>query len=252
MMANSMDRIIVITGASQGIGRAIALALAGEGSFVYVNYRGQAEKASAESVVQEINKQGFKAGSIQFDVTNTEAVNQAFDHIAEEKGGTDVLINNAGISIDTLMLRAKDSDFQAVVDVNLRGAFACTRAAIKTMLRRKNNGRIVSLASVVGQMGNAGQSIYAITKAGIIGMTKSVAREVASRGVTANAVAPGFVKTAMTDQLTSEQKESFLRAIPLGRYAEAEEIASVVKFLVSEQASYITGQVIAVNGGLYM
>jgi 3-oxoacyl-[acyl-carrier protein] reductase len=241
---------IVITGASRGIGKSTALAMASADSFIYVNYRSKAEEA--ENVVREIEGRGGKARILQFDIASTKAVNAAFETIAAERGGTDVLINNAGIAIDSLVLRTKDADWQAVIDTNLRGTFACIRAALKTMLRRQNGGRIISLTSVVGQMGNPGQAVYATTKAGIIGMTKAVAREVASRGITVNAVAPGFVKTEMTDNLTPEQKEAFLGSIPLGRYAEAEEIASVIRFLASDRASYITGQVIAVNGGLYL
>ncbi|MFH1018609.1 MAG: 3-oxoacyl-[acyl-carrier-protein] reductase [Pseudomonadota bacterium] len=252
-MENPNRRVAVVTGASRGIGRAIALALAGPDIFVYVNDRPTPEETElAKKVVAEIRAKGAQAQELMFDITNTEAVDQAFDTIAKEQGGVDVLVNNAGIAIDNLVLRIKESDWQKVIDVNLKGAFFCTKAALKTMMRRQNHGRIVSISSVVGQMGNAGQSVYAASKAGLIGITKSVAREVAARKITVNAVAPGFVRTAMTDRLTDEQKEAFLKAVPLGRWAEPEEVAHVVCFLVSEKASYITGQVIAVNGGLYL
>lgn len=242
-------RIIVVTGASRGIGKAIALALAEPDAIVYVNYR--SGEAEAMQVVAEIERNGGKAKAIAFDVANTESVQQAFEKIVSESGGIDVLVNNAGISIDTLVLRAKDQDWHTVMDVNLKGSFVCARAALRTMLKRPN-GRIIFMTSVVGQMGNAGQAMYSASKAGIMGLTKSIAREVASRGVTVNAVAPGFVKTDMTDSLKEDQKQALLTQIPLRRYAEPEEIASIVKFLASKSASYITGQVIAANGGMYL
>ncbi len=249
-LAESTQRIAVVTGGSRGIGREIALALGAEGCFVCVNYRSRA--GEAESVAQAITSKGGKAKAIAFDVANGEAITKGFETIENEMGGVDILINNAGISIDSLILRAKDEAWKSTIDTNLYGAFACTRAALKTMLRRKNGGRIIYLSSVVGQMGNAGQAIYATTKAGLHGLAKSIAREVASRGITANVVAPGFVKTEMTDNLTPAQKEALLKAVPLGRWAEPKEIADVVRFLASEKASYITGQVISVNGGMYL
>lgn len=243
-------RIALVTGGSRGIGRAIATALSDADTFIYVNYR--SGKEQAEEAVGEIQSKGGKAKALGFDVADSKAVNQAFDKIAQEHGGVDILVNNAGISIDNLVLRAKDSDLEAVFNTNLKGAFYCTRVALKTMLRRKNHGRILFLSSVVGQMGNIGQAVYASTKAGLLGLMKSVAREVASRGITVNAVAPGFVKTEMTDGLTEEQKQALLKGVPLRRWAKPSEIASVIRFLASEKASYITGQTISVNGGLFL
>ena len=239
----------MVTGASRGIGRAVAKALASPEALVYVNYR--SGEAQALAVVAEIEAMGGKAKAIAFDVSDTESVEKAFGSIVAESGGIDVLVNNAGIAIDTLLLRAKDQDWSKTIDVNLKGAFVCTRQALRTMLKRPQ-GRVINMTSVVGQMGNAGQSMYAASKAGVIGFTKSIAREVASRGVTVNAIAPGFVRTEMTDGLTDDQKQGLLNQIPLRRWAEPEEIASIVKFLASEHAAYITGQVIAANGGMYL
>jgi len=239
-----------VTGASRGIGKAIALSLSSLETFIYVNY--VSRKEEADQVVSSIQKSGGMAESIQFNVGESDQVERAFEKIEKSSGGLDVLVANAGITADTLLLRLKDEDLKRVVGVNLSGTINVTKYALKTMLRRKNNGRIVFLTSVVGEMGNAGQSVYAATKAGIAGFMKSVAREVASRAITVNAVAPGFVKTDMTDTLTEAQKNEMLKKIPLGRYAEPEDIANVVKFLVSDKSSYITGQEIAVNGGMYL
>lgn len=243
-------RIFVVTGASRGIGKAIALSLASPNHFIYVNYLSNAEKA--KDVVREIEKKDGHAKALGFDVSNPEQVTKAFEQITEESGGVDVLINNAGVPIDGLILRYKDEDWEKSLSVNLTSVYACTKAALKTMLRRKNQGRIISMTSVVGQMGNAGQSSYAATKAGIIGFTKSIAREVASREITVNAVAPGFVKTEMTDALSVEQQAKLLGMVPLKRWAEPMDVANVVKFLASPEAGYITGQTIAVNGGMYL
>lgn len=249
-MSTQEKRIIVVTGASRGIGRSIALALAHPNHFIYVNYLNNADKA--QDVVNEIQKRDGFAKAIGFDVSKPASVEEGFDQITKESGGVDVLINNAGVPYDGLILRYKDEDWEKSLQVNLTSVYACTKAALKTMIRRKNHSRIVSMTSVVGQMGNAGQSTYAAAKAGIIGFTKSIAREVASRNVTVNAVAPGFVKTEMTDALTPEQQAKIMEGIPLKRVAEPEEIANVVKFLISPEAGYITGQVIAVNGGMYL
>lgn len=248
-MTGSVQRVIVVTGASRGIGKAIALSLCDAGTLLYVGYR--SGESEAKAVVDQITAQGGSAKLLQIDVANSASVKAAFDRVAEESGGVDVLVNNAGISIDGLMLRAKDDDWDAVVDTNLKGSFMCARAALKTMLRRPE-GRIIFMSSVVGQMGNAGQAVYAASKAGLHGLTKAIAREVASRAVTVNAIAPGFIKTEMTEKLTDDQKQALLTQIPLRRWAEPEEIASIVKFLVSPNASYITGQVIAANGGMYL
>ncbi|MCC7460454.1 MAG: 3-oxoacyl-[acyl-carrier-protein] reductase [Proteobacteria bacterium] len=249
-MSASEKKVIVVTGASRGIGRAIALGLASPQHFIYVNYLSNQSKA--DEVVAEIKKRDGDAKAIGFDVSNPEQVEKAFAQIAEENGGIDVLVNNAGVPYDGLLMRYKDEDWQKSINVNLTSVYACTKYALKTMMKRKNNGRIISMTSVVGQMGNAGQSVYAATKAGIIGFTKSMAREVASRNITVNAVAPGFVKTEMTDALTPEQQAKIMEQIPLKRVAEPEEIASVVRFLVSSEAAYITGQTISVNGGMYL
>lgn len=244
------QRIIVVTGASRGIGRAVAMELAAPNAVIYVNYLSQESKA--QEVVSEIQKRDGQARAIGFDVSNPEQVENAFEQIAKEAGGIDVLINNAGIPLDGLLLRYKNDDWQKSLQVNLTSVYACSKAALKTMMKRKNNGRIISMTSVVGQMGNAGQSVYAATKAGIIGFTKSLAKEVASRNITVNAVAPGFVKTEMTDALTPEQQAKIMEQIPLKRVAEPREIAQVVRFLASPEASYITGQTISVNGGMYL
>ena len=249
-LSSTQQRIILITGASRGIGRAIAIELASPQNFIYVNYLNN--KTKADEVVSEIEKRDGKAKAIGFDVSNTEQIEQAFEQISQESGGVDILVNNAGIPIDGLLLRYKDEDWQKSIHVNLTSVYARTKAALKTMMRRKNNGRIISMTSVVGQMGNAGQSVYAATKAGIVGFTKSIAKEVASRNITVNAIAPGFVKTEMTDALTAEQQAKIMEQIPLKRVAEPNEIASVVKFLISAEAGYITGQTIAVNGGMYL
>lgn len=249
-MTSTEKRIVVVTGASRGIGKSIALEMAGPDTFVYVNYLSNADKAL--EVVAEIQKRDGHAKAIGFDVSNPAKVEEAFAQIAAESGGVDVLVNNAGVPYDGLILRYKDEDWQKSINVNLTSVYACTKTALKTMMKRKNNGRIISMTSVVGQMGNAGQSVYAATKAGIIGFTKSIAREVASRNITVNAVAPGFVKTEMTDALTPEQQAKIMDQIPLKRTAEPHEIAAVVRFLASKEAAYITGQTIAVNGGMYL
>lgn len=250
MSETNTARVIVVTGASRGIGRSIAIELASPKNFIYVNYL--SNEAKAQEVVAEIQKRDGQAKAIGFDVSDPAQVEKAFEQIAKENGGVDVLVNNAGIPMDGLLLRYKDEDWQKSINVNLTSVYACTKAALKTMMRRKSNGRIISMTSVVGQMGNAGQSVYAATKAGIIGFTKSVAKEVASRDITVNAIAPGFVKTEMTDALTPDQQAKIMENIPLKRVAEPHEIASVVKFLASPEASYITGQTIAVNGGMYL
>lgn len=248
-MTDSEKKVVVVTGASRGIGSAIAQAVSNPQTVTYVGFKSR--ESEANGVVSSIEKNGGHARPLRIDVSRPDQVKEAFDTVAKQDGGVNVLVSNAGISIDGLVLRAKDEDWQQVVDTNLRGAFICARAALKTMLKREN-GRIVFMSSVVGQMGNAGQAIYAASKAGLLGLTKSIAREVASRGITVNAVAPGFIKTEMTDQLPDEHKKALLNQIPLRRWAEPEEIATVVKFLVSERASYITGQTIAANGGMYL
>ncbi|MCB0272097.1 MAG: 3-oxoacyl-[acyl-carrier-protein] reductase [Bdellovibrionales bacterium] len=243
-------RIVLITGASRGIGRAIAIALAHQDHHVIVNYRSQ--KEAADEVVAQITSKGLSASSLGFDVADNKQVEAAMETITREFGGVDVLVNNAGIPLDGLLLRYKDEDFDQSINVNLKGAYLCSKAALKSMMKRKKDGRIVMMSSVVGQMGNAGQTVYAATKAGLIGFAKSLAREVASRQITVNVIAPGFVETEMTGALTDAQKEAMLNMIPLKRYASPSEIASVVAFLVSKDSGYITGQTIAVNGGMYL
>ena len=239
------DRVALVTGASRGIGRSIALALAAEGAKVVVNYA--SSSAAAEAVVAEIAAMGSEAIALQADVGKADQVDALFNAVLDKWGRVDVLVNNAGIARDTLLLRMKLEDWQAVIDLNLTGVFLCTKVASKVMLKQKS-GRIINITSVVGEMGNAGQANYSAAKAGVIGFTKTVAKEVASRGITVNAVAPGFITTDMTADL--KVGEELLKAIPLGRYGQPEEVAGLVRFLAADPAAaYITGQVIVVDGG---
>jgi 3-oxoacyl-[acyl-carrier protein] reductase len=241
------DRIAIVTGASRGIGRAVALALASEGAKVVVNYASSSN--AAEEVVAAITEAGGNAITAQADVSKVEQVDALLNTTLEKFGRVDVLVNNAGITRDTLLLRMKPEDWQAVIDLNLTGVFLCTRAVSKGMLKQRS-GRIINIASVAGQMGNPGQANYSAAKAGVIGFTKTVAKELASRGITVNAVAPGFIATDMTNDLKSEE---ILKYIPLGRYGEPEEVAGMVKFLAADSAAaYITGQVFNVDGGMVM
>lgn len=239
--------VAIVTGASRGIGRACALALASEGAKVVVNYASSGE--SAQQVVATITEAGGEAIALQADVSKLEQVETLIKDTQEKFGRIDVLVNNAGITRDTLLMRMKPEDWQAVIDLNLTGVFFCTRAVSKLMLKQRS-GRIINIASVAGQMGNPGQANYSAAKAGVIGLTKTVAKELASRGVTVNAVAPGFISTDMTSDIKSEE---ILKYIPLGRFGQPEEIAGMVKFLAADQAaSYITGQVFNVDGGMVM
>jgi 3-oxoacyl-[acyl-carrier protein] reductase len=241
------DRVAIITGASRGIGRAIALALAAEGASVTVNYA--SSSSAAEEVVAAITDAGGNAIALQADVSKVDQVETLLDKTLEKFGRVDVLVNNAGITRDTLLLRMKPEDWQAVIDLNLTGVFLCTRAVSKVMLKQRA-GRIINIASVAGQMGNPGQANYSAAKAGVIGFTKTVAKELASRGITVNAVAPGFISTDMTSGLKSDE---ILKYIPLGRYGEPEEVAGMVRFLATDPAAaYITGQVFNVDGGMVM
>lgn len=241
------QRVAIVTGASRGIGRAIALALAAEGANVVVNYA--SSSTAAQEVVAEISEAGGTAVALQADVSKLEQVDSLLSQTIEKFGRVDVLVNNAGITRDTLLLRMKPEDWQAVIDLNLTGVFLCTRAVSKVMLKQKS-GRIINIASVAGQMGNPGQANYSAAKAGVIGFTKTVAKELASRGITVNAVAPGFIATDMTSDLKSEE---ILNYIPLGRYGEPEEVAGMVRFLAADAAAaYITGQVFNVDGGMVM
>lgn len=242
------DRVAVVTGASRGIGRAIALALAAEGANVAINYA--SSSGAADEVVAEITAAGGSAIALQADVSKADQVDALFNAVTQKWGRIDILVNNAGITRDTLLLRMKPEDWQAVIDLNLTGVFLCTRAVSKLMLKQKS-GRIINIASVAGQMGNPGQANYSAAKAGVIGFTKTIAKELASRGVTVNAVAPGFISTDMTKDLKGT--EEILKFIPLGRYGEPEEVAGLVRFLAADPAAaYITGQVINVDGGMVM
>lgn len=242
-------KVAVVTGASRGIGSAVAKKLASEGALVVINYNGS--EARAEAVRQEIIQAGGKAEIRQCNVSDYEACENMFREIIETFGRVDILVNNAGITKDGLLMKMSEEDYDAVLDTNLKGTFNCIRFVARQMIRQKG-GRIVNMSSVSGVLGNAGQANYSASKAGVIGLTKSAARELASRGITVNAVAPGFIHTEMTDVLSEKVKEGAVAQIPLGRFGETEDIAEAVAFLTSEKAGYITGQVIHVDGGMAM
>ena len=242
-------KIAFVTGASRGIGRSIALTLAEAGADVAINYAGNA--AAAEEVAVEIRKMGRRALILQGDVSQTEAAAAMLDAVVAEFGRCDILVNNAGITRDGLLMRMKEEDWDAVLNTNLKGVYNCTKAAIKYMMKQKS-GKIVNIASVVGIMGNAGQANYAAAKAGCIGFTKSVAKEVASRGITVNAVAPGLIATDMTSVLPGKVVEEMAAGIPLKRAGQPVDVAKAVLFLVSDDAAYITGQTLNVDGGMVM
>lgn len=225
------------------------MALAERGAHVVVNY--VSNEAAARETVTAVENAGGKAELTQFDVANGESAEKAIAEVAKRLGRLDILVNSAGIAIDGLLLRLKDEDFDKIMSVNVKGAVACSRAAIRTMMRAKT-GRVIFLSSVVGEMGNAGQTAYSASKAALLGVTKSLAREYASRGITVNAVTPGFIDTDMTSNLTDEQKTSMLTAVPLGRTGTAREIAAAIVYLASDEAAYVTGQALKVNGGMYM
>jgi 3-oxoacyl-[acyl-carrier protein] reductase len=248
-MAESKKRVALVTGASRGIGRSIAVALAKQGCFVIINYSSSPE--AAQETLNEVREVGGDGEVLKFAVQDSEAVENAFDGIKSRHGQLDILVNNAGISRDGLVLRMKDEEWLATLGVNLNGAFFCSRAAARLMLKSKW-GRIVNISSVVGEMGNAGQVPYVSSKAGMIGLTKALAKELASRNVTVNAIAPGFIETDMTAALDDKVRGEHMKAIPLGRYGQANEVAELVAFLTSDNAAYITGQVIGINGGMYM
>ncbi|BAZ49086.1 3-oxoacyl-[acyl-carrier protein] reductase [Nostoc sp. NIES-4103] len=241
-------QVAIVTGASRGIGRAIALQLAAQGANVIVNYASSA--TAAENVVAEITAAGGQAVALQADVSQADQVDTLINTVLEKFKRIDILVNNAGITRDTLLLRMKPEDWQAVIDLNLTGVFLCTRAVSKIMLKQRS-GRIINITSVAGQMGNPGQANYSAAKAGVIGFTKTVAKELATRGITVNAVAPGFITTDMTSNLSNT--EDIIKYIPLGRYGQPEEVAGVVRFLAADPAAaYITGQVFNVDGGMVM
>jgi 3-oxoacyl-[acyl-carrier protein] reductase len=241
------DRVAVITGASRGIGKAAALALVSQGAKVVINYARSID--AAEATVKEITNAGGEAIALQADVSQSAEVDNLIKTTLDQFGRIDVLVNNAGITKDTLLLRMKPEQWQAVIDLNLTGVFLCTKAVSKTMLKQRS-GRIINIASVAGQMGNPGQANYSAAKAGVIGFTKTVAKELANRGITVNAVAPGFIETDMTHDLKSDD---IIKFIPLGRYGKPEEVAGTIRFLASDPAAaYITGQVFNVDGGMVM
>ena len=244
-----MAKSALVTGASRGIGRSIALQLASEGYNVALNYAGNKEKA--EEVVSEIKELGVDAFAIQANVANGDEVKAMIKEVVAQFGAIDVLVNNAGITRDNLLMRMKEQEWDDVIDTNLKGTFNCIQKVTPQMLRQRS-GAIINLSSVVGAVGNPGQANYVATKAGVIGLTKSAARELASRGITVNAVAPGFIVSDMTDALNDDLKEQMLQQIPLARFGQDTDIANTVAFLASDKAKYITGQTIHVNGGMYM
>ena len=240
-------KVAIVTGGSRGIGRAICLKLAAQGAHIFVNYTSRED--AAKEVVDSIMAKGGKATLLPFDVSDREAASKAIQEAVKEAGSIHILVNNAGITRDNLLARMKEEDWDKVLSINLKGAFNCTQAVLRTMMKNRW-GRIINIGSVVGTMGNPGQANYAAAKAGLAGFTKSVAREVASRNITANVIAPGFIETDMTATLSDTLKEQLLRQIPAGRMGVPEDIAEAVSFLASEGASYITGHVLHINGGL--
>ncbi len=243
------NRVAVVTGASRGIGRAVAFELAAQGATVVINYNSSAK--SAEEVVAKIEAEGGKAAAFQADVSNFEQAQNLIKFAIDTFGNLDILVNNAGITRDGLIMMMKEDDWDAVINTNLKSTFNCAKAAVRHMMR-KRYGRIINIASVAGQMGNPGQTNYSASKAGQIGFTKALAREVASRKVTVNAVAPGFVDTEILDALPKETLEAALKLVPLGRMGTPEEIAHAVAFLADERAAYITGQALGIDGGMAM
>jgi len=241
--------LALVTGASRGIGAAVAKKLAAADFHVLVNF--SSSEMKAKEVVAAIEASGGSAELCRFDVSNSAQVQESIESVTEKNGPINVLVNNAGVTIDSLLMRLKDEDLERTLAVDLKGAIFCTRAVARQMMKARD-GSIIQIASVVGESGNAGQSAYAAAKAGLIGFTKSVAKELASRNIRVNALTPGFVQTDMTEVLTESQKEAILRSIPLGYFGDPEDVASLVAFLASPASRYITGQVIGVNGGMYM
>lgn len=242
-------KVALVTGASRGIGRAIAIELAQKGAKVAVNYSGS--EAKANEVVDEIKSLGQEAIAIQADVSNTESVSNMVKQVIDTFGSLDILVNNAGITRDNLLMRMKEDEWDAVINTNLKGVFLCTKAVTRQMMKQRN-GKIINIASIVGVSGNPGQANYVAAKAGVIGLTKTTAKELAARNINVNAIAPGFITTDMTDELPAEVKDEMLKQIPLARFGEPGDIAKVVAFLASEDSKYMTGQTLHVDGGMVM
>ena len=243
------NKIAVVTGGSRGIGRAISVRLGRMGCYVWINYVSRSE--AAEETLELVRQAGGDGQAVQFDVADFDQVQSAFKSIVAESGSIDILVNNAGITRDGLVAMMKESDWDAVLDTNLKGAFSCAKAAFRPMMK-KRWGRIVNISSIIGFSGNGGQVNYTAAKAGMVGLTKSLAREFASRKITVNCVAPGYIVTEMTQELDESVREKMLSEIPLAALGEADDVAAAVEYLVSEQAGYVTGQTIHVNGGMYM
>ncbi len=248
-MAEKNEYTVVITGGSRGIGREICLSFAAPGTTVFFNY--YPEDPEAVETEKQIEKKGGKAKSACIDVTSEEEIKGFFETIINETGRVDVLVNNAGITRDSLLVRMKEKDWDDVLNINLKGAFICTKLASKIMMKQRS-GRIINISSVVGAMGNPGQANYVASKAGLMGFTKAAAKELAGRGITVNAVAPGFIESDMTASLSDKVKEAMLNQIPLKRAGQPKDVAGIVAFLASDDAAYVTGQVIHVSGGMYM
>lgn len=246
---NLAGKVAVVTGGSRGIGRAISIRLASMGALVYINY--VSRSSAAEETAAIIKQDGGRAEIIAFDVAQGDAVQQAFKKIVSDAGSIDILVNNAGITRDGLMARMKEDDWDAVIDTNLKGAFLCAKAASREMMKKKW-GRIVNISSVSGVVGNPGQVNYSAAKAGLIGLSKAMAREYASRNITVNSVAPGYIETEMTDQLGETVREQIKKEIPLASFGKVEDVAGAVAYLVSEDGRYITGQTLHINGGMCM
>jgi len=241
-------QVALVTGGARGIGRTIADNLAKKGVNLAI---ADVSADSAEEAARELSAQGVKTSALRLDVSKSDQVIKTFEEIVKEFGRIDILVNNAGITRDGLILRMKEEDWDSVININLKGVFLCSKEAVKVMVKQKY-GRIINIASVVAFMGNPGQANYSASKAGIVGLTKTVAREYASRGITANAVAPGFIATAMTEALAENVKQEMLKSIPVGKFGSVDDVANAVSFLASPESGYITGQVIHVNGGMYM